>query len=96
MTSSALFSLAAFSAQLGSRFTLADSPALAFELTAAKPLDAQAPHDSQFSLILQGPLQPALEQATYTFTHAQMNELTMFIVPVGRDATGMSYQAVFN
>ncbi|MEW7848641.1 hypothetical protein AB2N08_08070 [Massilia aurea] len=96
MTSSASFSLAAFSAQVGTSFTLADSPSLALELTAATPLDAQHPHDSQFSLILHGPLQPALEQAIYTFTHAQMAALTMFIVPIGRDATGMSYQAVFN
>jgi len=96
MTSSPLFSLAAFSAHVGTRFALADSATLAFELTAATPLDAQAPHDSRFSLILRGPLQPALDQATYTFRHAQLGELTIFIVPVGCDAAGMSYQAVFN
>lgn len=90
------FSLAAFAAQVGTRFQLADDPTLALELTEATPLDAQAPHDRHFSLILRGPPQPMLAQATHTFTHAQLGELTIFIVPVSRDATGMAYQAIFN
>lgn len=96
MTSTSFFSLAVFSAQVGTPFTLAASIPLTFDLTDATALDPHAPRDSQFSLILRGPLQPALEQGTYTFTHAQLGELTIFIVPIGRDAAGMSYQAVFN
>lgn len=91
------FSLRAFAAHLGTRFLTSDAgPALALELIDAEPLDHQAPHDNRFSLMLRGPSQPLLPQATYVFEHAALGTLAIFIVPVGRTEAGTAYQAIFN
>ena len=49
-----------------------------------------------FSLMFRGPAQPILPQGTYDFEHPQHGTLAIFIVPVGADATGVQYQAVFS
>jgi hypothetical protein len=49
----------------------------------------------QFSLIFRGPSEPTLPQATHGVDHAELGHLEMFLVPIGPDATGMRYQAVF-
>ncbi len=38
---------------------------------------------------------PPLPQRIYSFEHRQMGKLELFIVPVGRDAQGYIYEAVF-
>lgn len=49
-----------------------------------------------FSLFFRGPLQPHLPQMTYTLTNPGFDEpLTIFLVPVGRNADGFEYEAVF-
>jgi hypothetical protein len=37
-----------------------------------------------------------LEQATYTLDHAELGELTLFLVPIAADETSRTYEAVFN
>jgi Domain of unknown function (DUF6916) len=49
----------------------------------------------QFSLHFRGPATPALVQRTYRLEHAQLGPLDIFLVPVQRDASGMTYEAVF-
>lgn len=49
----------------------------------------------QFSLIFRGPWEPTLPQATHGVDHGELGHLEMFLVPIGPDATGMRYQAVF-
>jgi len=49
-----------------------------------------------FSLLFVGPAEPALPQGTVELTHDTLGLLALFVVPVGRDATGMRYEAVFN
>lgn len=90
------FTLAAFSAQRGTNFTVAGLDGLALELFEATPLDSQAPDERRFSLLFRGPAQPVLPQATYTLEHAAAGALAIFLVPVGRDAQGVQYQAIFN
>ena len=49
----------------------------------------------QFRLEFRGAASAALEQATYVFTHPQVGEFPLFIVPIGADVEGMRYEAVF-
>jgi len=49
-----------------------------------------------FHLCFQGPLQPPLEQGTYPLSTEDGFAQSIFLVPVGREETGLVYQAVFN
>lgn len=49
-----------------------------------------------FSLIFRGPAAPVLPQRTYPLDNPHTGPLEIFIVPIGRDAAGVLYQAVFN
>ncbi len=48
-----------------------------------------------FSLLFQSTIQQYLPQGTYRIAHAALGELHLFIVPIGPNATGMRYEAVF-
>jgi uncharacterized protein DUF6916 len=48
-----------------------------------------------FSLLFHGPRTPVLPQRIYRFEHEQMGDLEIFIVPIGPDADGMRYEAIF-
>jgi hypothetical protein len=65
-------------------------------LVEATPQDA-GPHAPRppFSLLFQGPADPFLPQATYRFEHDGLGVLEMFIVPLGRDEHGTTYEAFF-
>src|SRR4051812_21609050 len=60
-----------------------------------RPDDA-AEHRTPFSLLFQGPPNVVLPQATYGFELEALGTFEMFIVPVGRTAEGVSYEAVFS
>jgi hypothetical protein len=47
----------------------------------------------QFSLVFSGP--PVLGQGTYRLTHAELGELDLFLVPIGRDGEVVRYEAAF-
>ncbi len=49
-----------------------------------------------FSLIFQGPPEPLLNQHIYTMEHEEIEPLSLFMVPVARDANGVRYAVVFN
>lgn len=49
-----------------------------------------------FSLIFQGPAQPALQQGIYPLSNEGGFAHSIFLVPVGREEAGLIYQAVFN
>jgi hypothetical protein len=49
----------------------------------------------QFSLHFRGPTTPLLPQQIYRLQHQDIGVLDIFLVPIGRDATGMIYEAVF-
>lgn len=57
----------------------------------AAPAGRRAP----FSLVFRGPRTPVLPQAIYPFQHPTLGTLEIFIVPIGPDAGGMRYEAVF-
>jgi hypothetical protein len=67
-------------------------------VTGRAPLGPPGPSGARrlpFSLIFRGPRAPVLPQRIHRLEHAAMGPLDIFIVPIGPDATGMRYQAVF-
>src|SRR4051812_36752554 len=87
-----------FAPHLGSRFTVALSDgALELELYAIESLRASpsAPR-APFVLRLRTPAVTAyLPQQIYALAHPALGTLEIFLVPLGADASGMRYEAVF-
>jgi hypothetical protein len=85
-----------FSEHLHSTFAIhvPGTAAINIELTAVEEMKT-GPDVEQFSIIFRGPLERAIKQGTYTLAHGKLGELSLFLVPVGPDAHGMRYQAVF-
>jgi hypothetical protein len=54
------------------------------------------PRKQPFSLYFRGPRQVVLPQAIYRVEHEMMGPMEIFLVPIGPDAQGMRYEAVFN
>ena len=90
------YTLAAFAAQRDVTFTVAGCDGVTLMLAAADALDQQAPDERRFSLMFRGPAQAPLQQATYTLEHPATGALAIFLVPVGRTADAIQYQAIFN
>jgi hypothetical protein len=49
-----------------------------------------------FSLIFHSDTQDVLPQQMYALSHPAMGRVEIFLVPIGRDAAGVSYQAIYN
>src|SRR5436189_4905234 len=49
-----------------------------------------------FSLMLRGPRNPMLPQATYALRHPTLGAIQLFLVPIGQDANATRYEATFN
>jgi hypothetical protein len=70
---------------------------LGMTLVEAKTVPGGVPGGRQpFSLLFRGPQAPALPQAMYAFEHPRHGVQVIFIVPVGSDAGGRSYEAIFS
>ena len=67
-----------------------------YELELVEVADHSNAQLEQFSLIFTGIASPWLSQGSYKLVHAQMGECELFLVPIGPDAGGMRYQAVFS
>jgi len=68
-------------------------------LTEAEPLRAtwsKPGHRPPFSLIFVGKHPQVLEQRLYPFDLAGIGKVDIFLVPIGKDENGVSYQALFN
>ena len=48
-----------------------------------------------FVLTFNGPPAPLLGQSIYPLAHRELGEIEIFLVPVGCDAAGVRYEAVF-
>lgn len=87
-------SIGDFAPHLHTRFRVAHRENCELEL--AEVSDNSNAKLEQFSLIFTGAASPWLPQGTYRLNHAQMQECELFLVPIGPDAAGMRYQAVFS
>lgn len=67
-----------------------------FELVEVRALQPNADANGRpFSLMFRGPAVPVLPQKMYLMEHERLGALTVFVVPVGRDAAGVLYEAIF-
>jgi hypothetical protein len=71
-----------------------ESPA-AVELELEEIEDRSNAQLEQFSVIFTGPESPWLPQGTYTLLHPEMQQVALFLVPLGPRAGRMVYEAVF-
>jgi len=95
-----LASLQTFAAAANQSFDVAMGEAsMPFTLVEATPLPAH-PYPGMlrepFSLIFRSQSQVVLPQRIYSMKHAGLGRLDIFLAPVGRDPSGVLYQAVFN
>jgi hypothetical protein len=54
------------------------------------------PQQEEFAVEFRGPLDMFLGQGARNFTHDQMGEFELFIVPIKQDEQGFYYEAIFN
>jgi hypothetical protein len=67
-----------------------------YEVELSEIIDHSNPQLEQFSVIFTGAASPWLPQGLYALAHPSMQECEIFLVPLGPDATGMRYEAVFS
>jgi Domain of unknown function (DUF6916) len=88
-----------FSEQLGTRFRIFVDEANSMEVELCEVARHEKHPGSRrdpFSLYFRGHPQSYLPQAIYRVEHERMGTMEIFLVPIGPDAQGMRYEAVFN
>ena len=79
------------------------APPVAMQLATVKEIpvsgwrpEEAADHRKPFSLVFLCRSQYVLQQAIYRFEHDGLGAFEIFIVPIGRTAEGVNYEAVFS
>ena len=87
-----------FAPRLNERFRLhTDSTSHDLRLFEVKPLGAGRPGGRPpFSLLFRAPQDALFPQMIYRIENDHMGALDLFLVPLGPDAHGMVYEALFN
>jgi hypothetical protein len=81
--------------RVGDTFTIAEPASIELVLHSALALREWPGGRQPFSLTFRGPHHPELPQAIYRLEHAELGPLEIFVVPIGKDAGSMLYEAVF-
>lgn len=93
------FSYGAFNACLDQIFTLRQNDA-SEELRLIQVDRLEQAHAAEgreaFSIVFESVSQQALPQKIYALSHPELGEFELFIVPIGQDANGTRYEAVFS
>ena len=66
---------------------------------AVESVDALRAHrlrEAPFCVVLRGPPEPLLPQATYALLHPRLGRVHVFLVPIAKDAQAARYEATFN
>lgn len=90
--------LETFAPAVGDAFAVGGDDGAKVELLLVEATSQDAgPHAPRppFSLLFQGPADPFLPQATYRFEHGSLGVMEIFIVPLGHDEHGATYEAFF-
>jgi hypothetical protein len=90
-----------FSDKVGAIFAVSNSeaPPLALTLIEAKPLRGYPIPPSgrpPFSLVFLARDERVMVQSSYRLEQDALGAVEIFLVPVGKDARGVSYEALFN
>ncbi|MET0554955.1 MAG: hypothetical protein ABW221_18075 [Vicinamibacteria bacterium] len=94
--------VAVFAGRLGQTFRIQfqDGSSLDLELAEVQDLGTRPTADgplSTYSLRFRTPGEKRFTpQGTYRVEHAELEPLEIFLVPLGPDALGMRYEAIFN
>lgn len=88
-----------YQAQLNTLFELPlEDGSLELKLIAVDSVTADTTEAGQaepFSAVFETEVAESVEQGTYTLSHSEVGEITLFIVPIGPADAGMRYEAVF-
>jgi hypothetical protein len=94
-----------FDPLVGERFTVGASESrvdagmpelLELELAAIERLPPHRYRAAPFTLAFRGPRRQPLTQGTYALGHPRLGDLELFLVPIGGDASTLTYEAIFN
>ncbi len=87
-----------FEPLLHHRFTLCvdENASFEVELIEVQALPKRGAAREPFSLIFRGPSAFFVPQRIYTLQHETLGNQELFLVPIGPDAVGHRYQAIFN
>jgi hypothetical protein len=82
---------------IGSEFRSVDTAGKRFSIWLVEVVEKSKNEPTiAFSLFFHGPLEQFLPQGIHTLQHEPLGEMEIFLVPVGRDASGFLYEAAFN
>jgi len=86
-----------FKPLLRERFRFAGEATAPFDVELIDVSETGSPGSSrsQFSLVFRGGPSPPLQQGIHPLEHIGLGRLDLFIVPIGPDAEGQRYEAVF-
>ena len=92
-----------FAPLVGDTFEVRTTPGAVVELVLVDAAEGNlaggagqdGPPRTQFSIVFHGDVGTPIAQGTYSFSHKGLGEFALFIVPIGVDADGMQYEAVF-
>lgn len=86
-----------FEAHLHSPFEMrAGDATTALELIAVRRLPQPAATRQPFSLLFRGAGTTVWPQGIYRLSRTGLDKLDIFLVPVGRDESGVRYEAIFS
>ena len=77
------------------RISPGDSPDFEVELIQVADAGHEGAGRAQFSLLFRGGPDQPLPQRIYRIEHVELGALDVFLVPLGSDAVGQRYEAVF-
>lgn len=87
----------AFTQQAGTKFKVQVDENTGVELELAEVSELKLyPRQEEFTIVFRGPSNAFLDQGVRLFTHDQIGEFELFIVPIRQDEQGFYYEAVFN
>ena len=92
-----MFTIDRFSEYVNTKFLMqyGDSQSAELELISVTDVGS-SPRQIQFSLVFLGPNEAPIAQGIYRVNHDKLGALELFLVPIGKDTNGVSYEAVFN
>lgn len=86
-----------FAAQVNSQFVARNAAGVPQSLKLVEATSRDSASGEHFSLLFRGDGHEPLDQETYSFEHARLGRIEIFIVPIGRStANHCYYEAVFN
>ena len=92
-----IYTIEIFEGHQNSKFQMhyGDSQTAELELVSVDDVGSSE-RQKQFSLRFLGPMEAPILQGIYRVDHDKLGPLDLFLVPIARDKTGVSYEAVFN